>query len=143
MRNACPDLTGRNLLLVDDSPGILYLLEEVFAPAGARIRSASDGKAALAALEDQGFDLVILDLVMPRPNGWDILETIQARHPELLGRILLLTGDRYGNQCDAEGRIRGLPLLYKPFRLDDLRRAVEDVLTQAGADTVSHPAGCD
>ncbi len=135
------DLTGRNLLLVDDSPGILCLLEEVFAPAGARTRSVSEGNAALNALEAEEFDLVILDLVMPRPNGWDLLERIRARRPELLGRILLLTGDRYGNQSDANGRLQDLPVLFKPFRLNDLRRAVEDVLGQAGA--VTHPAGCD
>ncbi|MFN5515627.1 MAG: PAS domain S-box protein [Cyanobacteriota bacterium] len=62
------------LLLVDDKPENLRLLEDVLAPAGYECQSATSGEAALAAIADDQYVLVILDLMMP---GMDGLETAQ------------------------------------------------------------------
>ncbi len=79
------------ILLVDDEPTNQELLGEYLRAAGFAMAFASDGEQALAALEKERFDLVLLDVQMPVRDGFSTLEAIRAK-PELAGlQVLLLT----------------------------------------------------
>ncbi len=112
------------ILVVDDSSEITSLVGEVLVDAGASFVPANSGTAAIALIMLMKFDLVILDLGMPLPDGLMVIEFLKAANPALLRRVLVLTG----NTCDMEamGILKALhiPCLLKPFHLDDLLEAV-------------------
>jgi DNA-binding response OmpR family regulator len=66
-----------NILLVDDDPHILKLYQERLAQQGARVTTAADGVAAIQALRGSKPDVVVLDLMMPKFSGVDVLKFIR------------------------------------------------------------------
>jgi DNA-binding response OmpR family regulator len=104
-----------SILVADDEPNIVLSLEFILRQAGYRVRVAPDGEAALAAVGEEPPDLLVLDAMMPKRDGFDVCGTIRA-NPDWSGvRILMLTA----KGSDAE-RDKGLALgaddyLTKPF----------------------------
>jgi two-component system, cell cycle response regulator len=70
--------TRSNILLVDDNPDKLKLLEAALRLAGYQVSTASDGQEALAVLDSFQPDLVITDVMMPRMNGYELAEKIRS-----------------------------------------------------------------
>ena len=87
---AIPDLQSATILCVDDEPGILSALRRVFRAKGFQVQIADGGKAGLALMETQHFDLVISDMRMPEMDGAAFLEQVRLRWPDTIR--LLLTG---------------------------------------------------
>ena len=71
-------LNGKRVLVVDDSPEMTSLLAEVFADAGARVTQANRGQDAMDLLAADRFDLVLMDLTMPQPDGWRVLRFVRC-----------------------------------------------------------------
>ena len=69
-----------NLLLVDDEPDVTDLLQMLLQNSGYRLSTAPDGAAALQQLEEKPIDLVLLDLLLPETNGYEVLEQMR-QHP--------------------------------------------------------------
>jgi len=83
-------MSGR-ILVVDDDPQILKLYSKILAKGGYRVAVEPSGKKAIKILDDdEPFDLLVLDLCMPQPDGFEVLEQIRARHPGL--RTLVTSG---------------------------------------------------
>ena len=126
-------LAGRRVLILDDCEAITALLKEVFASCGAEVTAVNCGQTALMLLQCSSFDLLLLDLVMPSPNGWDILGFLQASRPDMLGRTVVLTGDQYHHstlQHVYQARVRAV---FKPFDVERLRQAAYQIVTAADA----------
>jgi response regulator RpfG family c-di-GMP phosphodiesterase len=87
---AVPDVQSATILCVDDEPGILSALRRVFRAKGFQVQIADGGKAGLALMETQPFDLVISDMRMPEMDGAAFLELVRLRWPDTIR--LLLTG---------------------------------------------------
>jgi response regulator RpfG family c-di-GMP phosphodiesterase len=85
-----PEAQSATILCVDDEPGILSALRRVFKAKGFQVQIAESGKAGLALLEIQPFDLVISDMRMPEMDGAAFLEQVRLRWPDSVR--LLLTG---------------------------------------------------
>jgi len=94
-----------NILVVDDNPDKLQLIEAALSLAGYQITTASDGVEALAAIESYQPDLVITDVMMPRMNGYELAQRIRANPVTKFIPVIMQT---------AAGR-----------RVEDLRRASE------------------
>jgi len=69
------------ILIVDDDSSIRTLLSVVASRAGVESESAVDGLEAMQKLESGTFDLVVLDLSMPRMNGYDLIDRLRGRRP--------------------------------------------------------------
>src|SRR5580704_6995728 len=69
---------GATVLVVDDDADIRLALVEILREEGFRARQASNGLEALEKICEEEPDLVILDLIMPIINGWDVLQTLRA-----------------------------------------------------------------
>ena len=67
-----------NILVVDDNPDKLHLLEAALTLAGYSVTTATDGDEALAAIESFQPDLVITDVMMPRMNGYELAQRIRG-----------------------------------------------------------------
>ena len=117
-----------SILVADDEPNIVLSLEFILRQAGYRVRVAPDGEAALAAIGEEPPDLLVLDAMMPKRDGFDVCGTIRA-NPAWAGvRILMLTA----KGSDAE-RDKGLALgaddyLTKPFSNREVVERVRQLL---------------
>ena len=78
------------ILLVDDEPAIRLTLSVLLKRSGYSVTAAASGDEALALLDQQAYDLVLLDLIMPGLGGLGLAREVQRRLPE--AAILVLTG---------------------------------------------------
>jgi DNA-binding response OmpR family regulator len=106
------------ILLVEDDASLAAGLRLALESAHYLVEHVGDGRGAVAALGDGGFDLVILDLGLPELDGMEVLKTVRA-HGATLPVLILSARD------SARDRVRGLDLgaddyLVKPFDLDEL-----------------------
>jgi CheY-like chemotaxis protein len=79
------------VLAVDDQPPNLRLLDAVLAPRGYRVIRAGSGQEALATLEELDIDLVLLDVVMPGLDGYDVCRRIRARPRTAYLPVVMIT----------------------------------------------------
>jgi two-component system NtrC family sensor kinase len=109
------------VLVVDDEEFITSLVHELlWNRMGCRVEQVHDGREAIQRLERDAFDLVITDLRMPGLDGFAILGWIRDFRPQLLPRVLVITGDTGSLAQDRELRDLGIPALKKPFTSDQL-----------------------
>ncbi len=123
------------ILLADDDPAIRMLLRAVLAFRGYKIVEASNGEEAIKLFPERGpFDLVILDLIMPKMDGQKALDGIRALQPGI--RAIALSGlpsREMEKQAQQEGGRTFNAHLQKPFENDDLLRLVRQVLDRVTA----------
>ncbi|MBI3710211.1 MAG: response regulator [Proteobacteria bacterium] len=119
-----------SVLVVDDEPNIVLSLEFLMAQAGFDVRIASDGDAALKALSERAPDLVLLDVMLPGRNGYELCQTIRANPDWKDVRILMLTAK--SREVERE---KGLALgaddyITKPFSTRELVEQVKRLLAK-------------
>ena len=118
------------VLVVDDEPDIVLFAQVNLELNGHEVRTAADGEEALAAVEAERPDVMILDVMMPHLDGWGVLERLKAHDdPEIrtIPVVMLTALDTDHDQ--ARGGIEGaVRYLTKPFAPDDLVAALDEVL---------------
>lgn len=115
------------ILVADDEPAIRTLLTDVLRAQGYEVRTAMDGQAALRELEAVRPDFVVLDVMMPRLDGYGVLRAIRERDGDPIP-VLMLTG---ATQADAAAKAwaDGVDFyLAKPFSLGDVTSLINSVL---------------
>jgi two-component system, OmpR family, response regulator len=120
-----------NLLVVEDDEPLRTMLTDQLAARGYAVRSVGDGRAAMTAIGDAPFDVVILDRMLPSIDGVDILR--RMREGELNTPVILLTA--LGRLPE---RIEGLEAgaddyIVKPFEIDELHARIRAVLRRRAA----------
>src|SRR3954449_1884601 len=128
-----PAFAGKRLLLVEDEAGLRLTLTDRLSSEGYRVATASDGEAGLARASSGGYDLIVLDVMLPRMNGFDVC--LEVRQRGVTTPILMLTA-----RGQVVARVVGLKLgaddyLTKPFETIELMARLEALLrrTQGGA----------
>ncbi len=119
----------RRLLLVEDEPGLVMTLTDRLAAEGYDVESAIDAKSGLAAATTGPFDAILMDVMLPGGNGFDICRTL--RQQGIQTPVLMLTAR--GQVVD---RVVGLKLgaddyLVKPFEMVELLARIEAILRRA------------
>ena len=104
------------------------MVARVLARDGFDVESARDGKEAIELLDREDFDFVVLDLMMPRVDGFGVLHHLKQHCPERLGSVILATA-MYSDRV-AEEPVAAV--LRKPFDLTDLRHLAEQFRTGSG-----------
>jgi len=122
---------NRSVLVVDDEPNIVLSLEFLMEQAGYRVRVARDGEAALQAIASSPPDLVLLDVMLPKRDGFEICRAIRSNAAWRHVRILMLTAK--GREADRD---RGIALgadgyITKPFANRDLVERVRALLEES------------
>jgi DNA-binding response OmpR family regulator len=126
-------MAAGSVLIVDDEANIALSLEYLMKEEGFDVRVARDGEAALEALRDRLPDVMLLDVMMPKRDGFEICQTVRAT-PEWAGlRIIMLTA-----RGRAVEREKGLALgaddyITKPFSTRDVVATVRQYMPGAGA----------
>lgn len=125
-----PDGAGKTALIVDDEPSVGKALARCLVKAGFEVVHADGAEQALEKLGNGGADIVIIDLLMPGMNGFDLYGVIRERWPEMAERTIFTSGmveERAARFAEKEGRI----ILEKPFGKDRLYEAVISTFKRA------------
>jgi two-component system OmpR family response regulator len=125
------------LLVVDDEPSIRDLLAASLRYAGYAVATAEDGAGALAAAERQHPDLVVLDVMLPDMDGFDVTRKLRERGRDV--PVLFLTA-----RDDVDDKVKGLTVggddyVTKPFSLEEVVARIRAVLRRSGL-TEAQPA---
>ena len=128
----------KRILLVEDEPGIVMTLTDRLSSEGFAVETARDGDAGLARGSSEQFDLMILDIMLPRRNGLDLCRDL--RQQGISTPILMLTAR--GQVVD---KVVGLKLgaddyVTKPFEMMELLARIEALLRRASSSIPSLPA---
>lgn len=134
-----PEAPQRRLLIVDDEPGIVDILQEVLGSSGYRIETANNGAKALNRIATQDYDLIISDLCMPEMSGEKLHAALREHYPHMLNRIIFVTGDTVSAGSRSFLEQTGARWLSKPFNINEIERLVRGCL-QVNPAAVTHHA---
>ena len=118
-----------HLVLIEDEPGIADFMERGLALAGYNVQSAADGERGLQLALGDNVDLVVLDLMLPRMSGSEVLRQLADQRPGLPLIVVTARGE-------LEDRVGGLKAgavdyLVKPFAMDELEARIDAQLRAA------------
>jgi DNA-binding response OmpR family regulator len=118
----------RRILIADDEPNIVVSLEFLMKREGFEVATAVDGEATLAAIERTRPDLVLLDIMLPKMNGFEVCQRIRS-NPQWSGiKVLMLTAKGRDTEV-AKGLALGADAyVTKPFSTKDLVAQVRQLL---------------
>ncbi|NTU77695.1 MAG: response regulator, partial [Alphaproteobacteria bacterium] len=119
-----------SLLLVDDEVELAQTLADLLEPEGHIIDLAANGQIALDKLRRKNFDVVISDLRMPVLDGPGMYAEIAKTLPQYLKRVIYVTGDTLSPHVQTFLSETPVPVIEKPYRLLDVRRALAALLNE-------------
>lgn len=123
-------MDSKTILLVEDENNIAFALEFLIGRMGHHTLRVADGEAALAALDDQPVDMVVLDVMLPRKSGYEVCQQIRARDDLRDVRVLMMTA-RGGEVERRKGMALGADaFMIKPFANTELTACIAELLGQ-------------
>lgn len=111
------------VLLVDDEKEFVDLLGERMGVRGMEVSKTTSAADALNMAEEQTFDAIVLDLMMPEMDGLEVLKKIKAKRPEL--QVILLTGHGTIEKGVEAMRLGAMDFVEKPADLDKLTEKIK------------------
>lgn len=124
------------MLVVEDDLDLLLLMEMVLSEAGHRVRTAAEGRTALARVEEEMPDVILLDMRMPVMSGWEFAREFRTRHGRACPLVVVTAAENArlrATEVGADG------WLAKPFDLDDLLALVSRLVRERGAPAAAKP----
>ena len=119
---------SKRILIADDEPNIVVSLEFLMKREGFDVSTAADGEAALAALASGAPDLVLLDIMLPKMNGFEVCQRIRA-NPQWSGvKVLMLTAKGRDTEVSKGLALGADAYVTKPFSTKDLVAQIRQLL---------------
>ncbi len=122
------------ILIIEDEPKTTEFLAKGLKESGFSVDTADNGLDGLSALEENNYDLAILDVMLPKLDGWSVLSVLRSK--DIQTRVLLLTA-----RDSVEDRVKGLELgaddyLVKPFAFSELLARSRTLLRRGTASEI-------
>lgn len=114
------------IMVVDDEPNMLKLFQTILGKEGFAISTAASGTEALSLLNQETYDFVISDLLMPKVSGIDLMKEVKIHHPDLPFIVITAHGS-IGSAVDAM-KAGAFDYLTKPFRKDAIMLVINKTL---------------
>ena len=118
--------SGKRALVADDDPATRYLLNSVLQRYEIAVDEAENGADAVKYLKQNDYAVVFLDLLMPRVDGWGVIDYIRARRGSRAPRLFVVTGVQNQKLSTADQDVVS-GLLYKPIDINQVERLVQAV----------------
>jgi len=118
----------QSVMMIDDEPEMLQLLRRTFEMEGYDVILAADGVSAMMLLRDCKPDLIILDIMMPEPDGYIVLERIRQSYDI---PVIMLTAKREATSLEKALALGADDYVKKPFRPQELVARVRAKLRHA------------
>ena len=120
----------KKILVVDDEDDILHFLELVLREKGYDVATASGGHEALTKAQIEQPHLILLDIMMPQMDGWEVLKLLRVDDETADIPVAMLSA-----RTEAKDRVQGLQegaidYICKPFSLQDLLAKIETIFVQ-------------
>lgn len=122
-------MTKARILIVEDEPNIVESLSFILQRAGFEVDTVTDGAEALDRVRRQTFSTLILDIMLPGMNGFDVLQAIRSDHALAALPVIVLTAKGQANDRKAAEAVGASAFITKPFSNAEL---VEHVARLAG-----------
>ena len=119
---------AKRVLVVDDEPNIVMSLRFLMEREGFQVEVAATGQAAVAALDRQPADLVLLDVMMPELDGFEVCQRIRAQPAWRDTKIVMLTAKGRDVERDKGMALGADAYVTKPFSTRDLVARVKQML---------------
>ncbi len=125
-------MSNKKILVVDDEDDILHFLELVLREKGYDVATASGGHEALTKAQLEQPNLILLDIMMPQMDGWEVLKLLRVDEETADIPVAMLSA-----RTEAKDRVQGLQegaidYICKPFSLQDLLVKIETIFEQVG-----------
>lgn len=120
--------TKSRVLIVDDEDALRTILSSELASAGYEVATASDGEEGITEVKNRKFDLVLLDIKMPKLDGFEVLKFIKKEHPAV--KVIMLTGFADLKNAIESKKYGAEDFVSKPYDLVDLLTTIERVLSE-------------
>ena len=121
-------IVGKRVLVVDDEPWIAEILTAMLTDDGHEVDTADQGLLALGMVQLRAYDLILCDIRMPELDGPSFYAELERSRPDLLGRVLFVTGNRFSPEVEEFLERTGAPSLQKPFHREDIHRLTQELL---------------
>ena len=119
-----------NVLVVDDEPNIVLSLKFLISQQGYEVRTASNGEEALQALNEQVPDLILLDIMMPKPDGYEVCQKIRATPEWKDIAVIMLTAKGRDVEKQKGFAMGADDYITKPFSTQELVAKVRAILQE-------------
>lgn len=116
---------ARRALVVDDDEAIRILVSRILSRHGFVVDAAADGAEAIEDLLLHDYDLITLDLMMPRIDGYGVVKYLQEHKPELFSRLIVMTA--FGPHALETICPPVVRMIHKPFEIEELVREAEAI----------------
>jgi DNA-binding response OmpR family regulator len=120
-------MSQARILVVDDEPDTLGLIELTLQTAGFSVRTAANGDQALKILLDDTFDLLLLDIMMPGMTGFDLLEILKNRQVDIPPVVFLTAKSRQEDREKGDS-LGAAAFLTKPTTRGDLLDTIRSIV---------------
>jgi two-component system response regulator PilR (NtrC family) len=122
MSEVTPEQPSHSVLVVDDDDAIRLIMTRILARAGFAVTQAADGREAIQKIQHHRFDAILLDLMMPNTDGYEVIAYVKQHHPGQRGVIVVSAAAV--RAFDKIDMTVVAATLRKPFDLDALVAAV-------------------
>ncbi|UCG85851.1 MAG: response regulator [Gemmatimonadota bacterium] len=117
----------KSILVVDNYRNVREVLGQALRRWGHEVRLASSGEEACEILQHTSVDTILMDLRMPAMSGQMLYHVMISQWPELRYRVIVMTADPEAPDHEPWLRLYRLPVLSKPFTLDEVSALIEAV----------------
>jgi two-component system, OmpR family, alkaline phosphatase synthesis response regulator PhoP len=119
--------TASSVLVVDDEPQVVWMLQFSLEAEGYQTLAAKDGKAALDEVREHHPSVVLLDIMMPVMDGWSFLEELQEIPASERPRVIVVSARSSLRDRAKAAELGADAFVAKPFNVDDLLLVLHDV----------------
>ena len=123
-------MNGKKILIIDDDAFIRRPLEFILREEGFAPVTAVDGEEGLAKLEGEKPDLIVLDLMMPGLDGFEVCRRVRADPRFSSIPVILLTAKGQENDCERGRAAGATDFMSKPYSPSELLRRVREILSE-------------
>ena len=116
------------ILVVDDEDALRMVLSSELSSSGYEVATASDGDEAITVIQNKKFDLVLLDIKMPKVDGFEVLKFVKKNYPTM--KVIMLTGFADLKNAIESKKHGAEDFVSKPYDLVDLLTTIERVLSE-------------
>jgi len=119
MSRSDPPVSHSSVLVIDDDLALRGLFTTLLGKKGFEVDTAADGRVAFDQIHRHNYSVILLDLMMPEVNGFELLDRLERDSPSLMQKVIVMTGasQRAVQNLDTS-RVWGL--IRKPFDIDNL-----------------------
>ena len=116
---------ARKILVVDDEPEILEMIESRLTASGYKVCTAKDGIEGIEKLYQFMPDLILLDVLMPRVDGFKTLEILRKYQSTVEVPIVMITAKRESGNILKAQELKATDYIVKPFKAEELLKTIQ------------------